>query len=102
VEEHYTEPMSLGQLVSVTLAAVLIALGGLIIANELRPSPSDTPHIGSAAPLPTLMPTPPITLPPPAPTAPPAVYVENYGGNVTINQTNVDVDVTVCISLRCD
>lgn len=52
-----------------------------------------------AAPVPTLQPTPALAVlvapPAPAPTAPPAVYIQRNEGSVTVNQTNIEVNVCV-------
>jgi hypothetical protein len=99
MEEHYVPDW----LVKVALIGLLVGVVLLWLADGPVPSAFDAL---TAAPVPTLMPTPalvivrPTPAPKPQPTAPPAVYVENNGGSVTINQT--DVDVNVCISFRCD
>lgn len=97
MEETYT-PAPLALLA----AALAVALGLFLLWGQLRPA-GDAPAPW-AAPVPTLMPTPALAVPPPPPplpTAPPAVYVERVeaGGQVTVNQTNIDVDV--CILARC-
>lgn len=97
--EETRAPLPLALLVAV----LTVALGFFLLAGELRPA-ADAPAPWAAGPVPTLQPTPALAVPtPPAllPTAPPAVYVEQVeaGGQVTINQTNIDVDV--CILARC-
>lgn len=97
MEETHT-PLPLALLIAVLAGA----LGFFLLAGELRPA-ADTPAPWAAGLVPTLQPTPALAVPAPLPlpTAPPAVYVEQVeaGGQVTINQTNIDVDV--CILARC-
>jgi hypothetical protein len=99
MEERYVPDW----LVKVAMIGLIVAIVFIWLAGWPVPNAFDAL---TAAPVPTLMPTPalvivrPTPAPRPLPTAPPAVYVENNGGSVTINQT--DVDVNLCISLRCD
>jgi hypothetical protein len=90
-------------LVKVAMIGLLVGIVLLWLADGPVPSAFDAL---TAAPVPTLMPTPalvivrPTPAPRPLPTAPPAVYVENNGGQVVIN--NNTTNVNVCISLDCN
>lgn len=96
-ETYIPHPMTL-------LAGLLaVALGVVLLWDQM--APAGDPAAPWAAPVPTLMPTPALVVPTPVPAPvapPPPVYVERVesGGQVTVNQTTVDVDV--CISLFCD
>lgn len=99
MEETYG-PQPLPAIIALLALAALL-LGSALVWAQLRPV-ADAPVPWAVAPVPTLQPTPALAVPEPPPmlpTAPPAVYIERNEGSVTVNQTNINVDV--CILARC-
>lgn len=101
MEERYVpEWLARTALIGLLVAIVFIWLAGKPVPNAFDAL--------TATPVPTLMPTPalvivrPTPAPRPQPTPPPAVYVENNGGQVVINNSTTNVNVDLCISLDCD
>jgi hypothetical protein len=104
--EEYRSTFTTENTLMALVILILVGVIGLWLYPDCQ-GPAAYFNLGEAVPLPTLMATatPPLTLPQPTPallrpvpTA--AIYIDNSGGgNVTINQTNVDIDV--CILARC-